>query len=91
MSDTLSTPDPAAQVAEVRRIIETRQFVHSCEATLLAIKRVVIPPPASDVEVPVSDEGWPELRPSEDPPDWRDSGSGPGEAWERHDDPKQQP
>lgn len=42
MSDTLSTPDPAAQVAEVRDIIIHRGD-HSCESTLLAIKRVVIP------------------------------------------------
>lgn len=85
MNDTLSMPDPAAQVAEVRHIIEGRTLMHSCEATLLAIKRVVIPPPAADVEVPVNDAGWPELHSS----DWRDTGSGPGygTAWERHDDP----
>ena len=85
MNDTLSS-DPAEQVAEVRRIIETRTFQHSCEATLLAIKRVVIPPPATDREVPVNDAGWPELR-ADDPPDWRDTGSGPGEVWEHRDDP----
>lgn len=45
MSDTLSTPDPAAQVAEVREII-TNRGDHSCESTLLAIRRVVDPPPA---------------------------------------------
>ena len=88
MNDTLSTPDPAQQVAEVRRIIETRTFMHSCESTLLAIKRVVIPPPASDTEVPVNDRGWPELRES----DWTDTGTGPGwspsDSWERHDDPE---
>jgi len=74
VNDTLSTPDPAAQVAEVRAIIEGRTLMHSCESTLLAIRRVVIPPPADDVEVPVNDAGWPELRPS----DWHDTGSGPG-------------
>lgn len=78
MNDTLSTPDPATQVAEVREILEGRTFMHSCEATLLAIRRVVIPPPVSDVEVPVNDVGWPALRPSEEEA---------GTAWERHDDP----
>lgn len=76
MNDTLSTPDPAAQVAEVRAILEGRTLMHSCESTLLAIRRVVIPPPATDVEVEVNDRGWPELRQS----DWRDTGSGPGHS-----------
>lgn len=74
MNDTLSTPDPAAQLAEVRSIIEGRTVMHSCEATLLAIRRVVIPPPATDVEVPVDEEGWPELRGSK----WTDTGSQAG-------------
>lgn len=47
MSNTLSTPDPAAQVAEVREIIAHRGD-HSCESTLLAIRRVVDPPPDTD-------------------------------------------
>jgi hypothetical protein len=71
MSDTLSTPDPTAQVAEVRHIIEARGS-HSCESTLLAIRRVVDPP-------------------REPESGWIDTGSGPGAAWERHDDPEQQP
>ena len=70
MSNTLSTPDPAAQVAEVRQIIQARGS-HSCESTLLAIRRVVDPPP------PEPESGW------------LDTGSGPGFAWERHDDPEQ--
>lgn len=75
MSDTLSMPDPAAQVAEVRHIIQARGS-HSCESTLLAIRRVVIPD---------SPSGGRDT-------DWRDTGSGPGfgTAWERHDDPDQQ-
>ena len=47
MSDTLSMPDPARQVAEVRHIIQARGD-HSCESTLLAIKRVVIPSPPDE-------------------------------------------
>lgn len=73
MSDTLSTPDPAAQVAEVREII-THRGSHSCESTLLAIRRVVIPPPGDD------EPGWYDTG----------SGPGHGTAWERHDDPDQQ-
>lgn len=77
MNDTLSTPDPAMQVAEVRRIIQHR-LGHSCEATLFAIRRVVDPPP-------------PEPAPTEPPPplerDARNWPILPGTAWERHDDP----
>lgn len=84
MNNTLSTPDPAAQVTEIRYIIEHRGN-HSCESTLLAIRRVVFPPPSKPLN-PAG--GWPEL----DPEGWHDSGSGPGyergTAWERHDDPE---
>lgn len=80
MNDTLSTPDPAAQVAEVRTIIEGRTFLHSCESTLLAIKRVVIPPPDEIVPPTLTERGWPELSPSDEPPT--------GSIWERHDDPE---
>lgn len=73
MNDTLSTPDPVAQVAEVRQIIDGRAR-HSCESTLLAIRRVVDPPgPAAPLEH--DNRGWVELRPDQ------------GTAWERHDDP----
>jgi hypothetical protein len=65
VSDTLSAPDPATQLAEVRAIIEGRTVMHSCESTLQAIKQVVIPPPAPGPEVPVNDVGWPQLRPSD--------------------------
>lgn len=88
MNDTLSTPDPAAQVAEVRTILEQRSFMHSCEATLLAIRRVIIPPPDETTPPKLTERGWPELKPSD--PGWEDSGSGPGHGtvWERHDDPE---
>lgn len=79
MNDTLSTPDPAAQLAEVRTILEQRTFMHSCESTLLAIRRVVIPPPDEGTPPTLTARGWPELRPSDEHP--------PGTAWERHDDP----
>lgn len=79
MNDTLSTPDPATQLAEVRGIIEARTFMHSCESTLLAIRRVVIPEPPAGDPPKLTVRGWPELTPSEDPP---------GTAWERHDDPE---
>lgn len=80
MNDTLSTPDPATQVAEVRHIIEGRTFLHSCEATLLAIRRVVIPDLPSGEPPAVNERGWVELSPNDDIP--------PGTAWERHDDPE---
>lgn len=80
MNDTLSTPDPAAQLAEVRWILEHKTFMHSCESTLLAIRRVVFPPPDKIVHPKLSPRGWPELY-AADPP---------GDAWERHDDPEQQ-
>lgn len=71
MNDTLSTPDPATQVAEVREIIRGRGD-HSCEAVLIRIRRVVDPPaPAEPVET--DPRGWPLLP--------------PGTAWERHDEP----
>jgi hypothetical protein len=84
VNDTLSTPDPAAQVAEVRYIIEHRGD-HSCESTLLAIRRVVLPPPGEPLN---PSGGWPQLHSS----DWTDTGSQagyePGTPWERHDDPE---
>lgn len=64
MSDTLSS-DPAAQVAEVRRIIEGRTFMHSCESTLLEIRHVVVPDRVADDPVERDDLGWPKLRPSD--------------------------
>lgn len=78
MNDTLSTSDPAEQVAEVRHLIANRGVMHSCEATLLAIRRVVDPPPAETTPVELDHRGFPEMRPA-DPP--------AGTAWERHDDP----
>lgn len=72
MSDTLSTPDPALQVAEVRQIIDGRAG-HSCESTLLAIRRVVDPPPPAK-PLEHDPRGWVKLEPG-------------GTAWERHDDP----
>lgn len=80
MNDTLSTPDPATQLAEVRHIIERRTFMHSCESVLAEIKRVVIPPAPPGEPPKLTPRGWPELHPSE-----------PGTAWERHDDPEQNP
>lgn len=82
MNTTLSTPDPAAQVAEVREIIDNRGD-HSCESTLLAIRRV-IDPPGEAGPVEKDGKGWPLLP---DAP-FTDTGSGPGSAWERHDDPE---
>jgi hypothetical protein len=80
MSDTLSTPDPAEQVAEVRQII-THRGNHSCEATMFAVWRVVFPGPPDrspgrpDPRPIATDEhGWPML-------------NAEGTAWERHDDP----
>jgi hypothetical protein len=88
VSDTLSTPDPATQVAEVRHII-TNRGTTSCETVLVRIRRVVDPPPPAG-PVERDNRGFPKLRPS-DPPTWTDSGSGPGyppgSSWERHDDP----
>ncbi|WP_020385915.1 hypothetical protein [Kribbella catacumbae] len=78
MNDTLSIPDPATQLAEVRSIIEGRTFMHSCESTLLAIRLVIFPAPAEIVPPKLSPRGWPELY-AADPP---------GDAWERHDDPE---
>lgn len=80
MSDTLSMPDPAQQVAEVRQII-THRGHHSCEATMLRVWRVVFPPPAESEEpdrrpIETDEHGWPMLNPE-------------GTAWERHDDPEQ--
>jgi predicted component of type VI protein secretion system len=77
VSDTLSAPDPAAQVAEVRQIIQDRAL-HTCEATLLRIRRVVDPPPAEPEPPQLNSRGFPEMRPA-DPPE--------GTQWERHDDP----
>lgn len=78
MNDTLSTPDPVLQLAEVRRIIEHRTVMHSCESTLAEIRRIVIPPPPRGPAPELNERGWPELKPAE------------GTAWERHDDPEQQ-
>ncbi|MGZ0150670.1 hypothetical protein ACXJJ3_26670 [Kribbella sp. WER1] len=66
MTTTLSTPDPAAQVAQVREIFEGRTFMHSCESTLLEIRRVVYPP-GDPAPVRRTERGWPELKPSDDP------------------------
>lgn len=76
MNDTLSTQDPAEQVAEIQQIIDQRGG-HSCEATLLAIRRVVYPPAEQpDTRLLETDEhGWPIL-------------NAEGTAWERHDDPR---
>jgi hypothetical protein len=71
VNDTLSTPDPATQVAEVRQLIQQRGR-HSCEATLIAIRRVVEPPPAEPDPLEYDSRNWPIL---------------PGTAWERHDEP----
>lgn len=79
MSDTLSTPDPAVQVAEVREIIANRGTT-PCEAVMLRVWRVVLPPPSEPPARPdvrplaVDDNGWPYL-------------NAEGTAWERHDDP----
>jgi hypothetical protein len=72
VSNNVSMPDPAQQVAEVRRIIEQRGQ-HSCESTLLSIRRVIDPPPPAQ---PIEREstGWPRLQPS----DWQDTGTGTG-------------
>lgn len=75
MSDTLSTPDPATQVAEVRHIIQHR-LGNSCESTLIAIRRVVEPPPPDPEPIEHDGRGWPVL---------------PGTAWERHDEPDVEP
>lgn len=71
MNDTLSTPDPASQVAEVRAIIGNRRD-HTCEATLLAIRRVV-DPPVDPEPLEYDKRNWPIIP--------------PGTAWERHDEP----
>ena len=78
MSDTLSTPDPAEQVAEVRQII-THRNSHSCEAVMMRVWRVVFPPQAESEQpdrrpIATDPHGWPMLNPE-------------GTAWERHDDP----
>ena len=83
MDDTLSTPDPAQQVAEVREIIAHRGN-HSCEATMFAVFRVVFPGPPDRPANPdmrpiaTDDHGWPML-------------NAEGTAWERHDDPEENP
>lgn len=88
--------DPAWQVAEVRQLIQHRGH-HSCEATLIAIRRVV-DPPADPEPLEYDEGGWPVIRPS----GWQDTGAGPGyggavielpdvapsTAPERHDDPE---
>lgn len=75
MNTTLPTPDPAALVAEIRHIIELYDVeTPTCEQTLLAIRRVVFPPPAEPLREP---GGWPTMHASDYP----------GTAWERHDDP----
>jgi hypothetical protein len=89
VNDTLSTPDPATQVAEVRQILEGRTVMHSCEATLLAIRRVIFPPAPEGPPAELTERGWPKLKPS----DWIDTGTGPGYGpehlgTERHDDPR---
>lgn len=75
MNDTLSTPEPAEQVDEIRRIIHNRG-ARSCEATLFAVRQVVFPPPEPpDTRLLATDDnGWPIL-------------NAEGTAWERHDDP----
>lgn len=79
MNDTLSTPDPATQVAEVREIIRGRAG-HTCEAVLIRIRRVVDPPaPTEPVEKDA--RGWVVFEGREVPLDEA------GTAWERHDDP----
>lgn len=60
MNDTLSRPDPSAQVAEVRDII-TDPGAYSCEARLLRIRRVVDPPADPD-PLDHDHRGWPELK-----------------------------
>lgn len=71
----VSRSDPAMQVAEIRAIIESADIeTPTCELTLLAIRRIVFPPPA-DAVVPAAG-GWPNLHSS----DWQDTGSGPGYA-----------
>lgn len=79
MNDTLSTPDPATQVAEVRQIIRGRGD-HTCEATLIAIRRVV-EPPAEQPPIAKDPRGWVVFEDREVPLDEA------GTAWERHDDP----
>lgn len=66
MSDTLPTPDPAQQVAEVRQIIHGKTFMHSCESTLLAIRRVVDPPPDERTPVQLTERRWPIMRATDD-------------------------
>lgn len=77
MNDTLSMPDPARQVAEVRQIIADRRL-HTCEATLIRIRRVVDPPEDSP-GAELDERGFPKLKPSDLP----------GTAWERHDEPNE--
>jgi hypothetical protein len=79
VNDTLSMPDPATQVVEVRQIIQNRGE-HSCEATLIAIRRV-IDPPAEQPPAEKDPRGWVMLGDREFPVD--DDGT----AWERHDEP----
>jgi hypothetical protein len=59
VNDTLSTPDPATQVAEVREIIRGRGD-HSCEAVLIRIRRVV-DPPADPGPLEHDERRWPIL------------------------------
>lgn len=65
MSDTLPTPDPAQQVAEVRQIIRGKTLMHSCESTLLAIRQVIDPPPNERTPVELNERRWVVLRPSD--------------------------
>jgi hypothetical protein len=76
VNDTLSTPDPAMQVAEIGHIIQHRGIA-SCEATLLKIRAVVYPPadPPDMRPIATDEHGWPML-------------NAEGTAWERHDDPR---
>lgn len=80
MNNTLSTPDPATQVAEVRQIIAGRGS-NSCESTLIAIRRVV-DPPVEQPPVEKDPRGWVVFEDREVP--LGDDGT----AWERHDDPQ---
>lgn len=81
MNNTLSTPDPATQVAEIRDIIRGRAG-HTCEAVLIRIRRVV-DPPAEQPPVEKDPRGWVVFEDREVPI------GDEGTAWERHDDPQQ--